>query len=231
MSAQHVINNPKKFNHSLSLPIYLGDIYVSSHILCSTYRAANAEIFPSYPMCHLQIWFLVKLYIKVKMLCQQDWEKPALEQCFVTASETLLAVGSVQSFQWICWELCSPSAPTPNSFPHGQVKRLRCPTHYSLCVFSCIRPSLFSYMHACLCVGRHLQWCMCWWGACDWPVCGTAFVCVCVCVLICVGGGFPGEAEQQSWPCSKKKDNNLFIGIAQISLYLLLGVQLLSQLF
>lgn len=29
----------------------------------------------------------------------------------------------------------------------------------------------------------------------------------------------------------KKEDNNLFIGIAQISLYLLLGVQLLSQLF
>lgn len=29
----------------------------------------------------------------------------------------------------------------------------------------------------------------------------------------------------------KRKDNNLFIGIAQISVYLLSGVQLLSQLF
>lgn len=46
--------------------------------------------------------------------------------------------------------------------------------------------------------------------------------CVFVCKLMCVGGGFPGEAEHQSWPCSLKekkntKHNNLFIGIAQIS--------------
>lgn len=39
---------------------------------------------------------------------------------------------------------------------------------------------------------------------CNWP----AWICVCVFAreLICVGGGgFPGEAEQHSWPCSKKK--------------------------
>ena len=45
-------------------------------------------------------------------------------------------------------------------------------------------------------------------GARDWPVCGTAPVCVCVCVFVCelmCWRRFPWRTERRSWPCSKKK--------------------------
>lgn len=64
---------------------------------------------------------------------------------------------------------------------------------------------------------------------------------MCVCVCLCVssyvlaevslekpsnGADLAGKKKKK-----EKKGNNLFIGIAQISLYLLSGVRLLSQLF
>lgn len=61
-------------------------------------------------------------------------------------------------------------------------------------------------------------------GNCNWPLCGTA-VCVCVnrCAYICACPYVLAEVSLEK-PSTRtdlavKKDNNLFIGIAQISLY------------
>lgn len=117
MSGQHTINYPEKFNHSLSSWLILG-IFMWARIHCKIQQSHKLTLsFHFTPTCPLHFWEIsVKLYIKWNILSLQDCEKPALEKKkkikkskrFVTASETLLAVSSMQQFQCICREPYSP---------------------------------------------------------------------------------------------------------------------------